>query len=160
MKLYELTEQYRDLQKMEDMDPDAIADTLEAVGGEFENKAQAIVTVSRGMDANIEAIDNEIKRLNDLKKSIKNREDSLRDYLRENMAAAGISNIKCPLFSITLAKGREVAVIHDESELPDEYMSVKTTITPDKKAILAALKAGTDVPGAALERSAESLRVK
>lgn len=159
-QLYELTEQYRQLQTIEDMDEQTLADTLEGLEGEIADKANAIAIVLNGVGGTVEIIDREIKRLQDMKKSVENRDKSLREYLKTNMQATGTTNIKCDLFNITLAKGRQIAVIQDESKLPDEYTSVKTTITPDKKKILDDLKEGVSIPGAALSVSTESLRIK
>jgi hypothetical protein len=160
MKLYEMTAAYKELQSIDDMEPDVIADTLEALQGDIEEKAQAIVAVRAGMESDIAAIDAEIARLSARKKRIQAQDESVRDYLKINMRAMGISNIKCPLFSITLVKGRKMAHVDDELSLPAEYVSVKTTVQPDKKLILAALKAGKEVPGARLVQSDESLRIK
>lgn len=160
MKLYELTGQYRQLQTIDDMDPETIVDTLEAIEGEIEVKAQAIVAVRAGMESDIAAIDAEINRLQTRRKHIENRDRSVRDYLKHNMEASGIKNIKCPLFSITLAKGRQIAVIDNEEELPDEYISVKTSFVPDKKKILDDLKSGLSIPGARLDESESSVRIK
>lgn len=160
MNLYELTGQYKELTTLEDMDPQAISDTLEALEGEISEKAQAIVAVRAGMESDITAIDTEIKRLQKRKEVIQNRDQSVRDYLKSNMQASGIRNIKCPYFSITLAKGRDMVEITDEGEIPDQYVSVETTVKPDKKTILTDLKNGIDVPGARLIKSDESLRIK
>ena len=160
MRLYELAGQYKSLQELDGMEPADIADTLEAIEGEIEQKAQAIVAVRAGMESDIAAIDAEIRRLQDRKKHIENQDKSVRDYLKHNMEAAGIKNIKCPLFSITLAKGRAVVVIDDESALPDEYVAVKTLFAPDKKRILDDLKAGKDVAGAHITESESSIRIR
>ena len=160
MKLYELANQFQSLRALEDMEPEDIKDTLESLEGEFEDKAKAIVAVRSGMDADVTAIDAEIKRLTAMKKAVENREASLRSYLKINMQNAGITNIKCPLFSITLAKGREVLSVDNESEIPDEYMKVDTKIAPDKKTILDKLKSGESVSGCSLVRSDSSLRIK
>lgn len=160
MKLYELVGQFHQLRELEGMEPEAIADTLESLEGEFEEKAKAIVAVRSGMEADVAAIDSEIARLTAMKKAVQNREASLRNYLKTNMQAAGITNIKCPLFSITLAQGREVLKIDDESAIPDDYMKVTTTIAPDKKRILDEIKGGKSVAGCSAVRSEKSLRIK
>lgn len=160
MKLHDITGQFKELYEIEDLPPDVVADTLEAITGEFEDKAKSIVAVSTNLSSDVAAIDAEIKRLNDRKQVLLNRDKSLREYLKNNMQASGITNIKCPLFSITLAKGRDIVVIHNETELPDQYMKPKVTISPDKKQILADLKEGIDVPGAHIEKSQESIRIK
>jgi hypothetical protein len=76
------------------------------------------------------------------------------------MEAADIQKVSCPLFTITLAKGRDVAIIDDEEKLPDDLMRVKTSLEPDKVAILEALKNGKEVPGAHIEKSKSSIRIK
>ena len=75
------------------------------------------------------------------------------------MDATGTTSIKSPLFSITLAKGRDIVVIDNADSLPDEFVNVKTTVTPDKAAILKALKDGP-LPGAHFEKSLSSIRIK
>ncbi len=157
MKLYELTAQYRGLAELSDIPEDALRDTLEGLEGEIQIKAENLLMVVSNMGADTTAIDTEIKRLQARKKAITNRQQSLRDYLRHNMAESGISKIKCPLFTITLGKGRPMVVIEDESKLPNQY--VATTIAPMKAKILNALKSGTKIPGAVLGESAESLRI-
>ena len=59
-------------------------------------------------------------------------------------------------------KGRyvDVGVVDDESALPDDYVRVKTTISPDNVAILSALKEGVEVPGAHMAKTASSVRIK
>ena len=160
MRLYELADQYQALKDIDDMDPEAIADTLEALEGDIQQKAKAIVAVRAGMEASVNAIDAEIKRLADMKKTVLNRETRLRDYLKTNMQRTEISNIKCDFFSITLANGRPALHIFDETAIPDEYMNVKTTVTPERKAILDALKAGEEIPGCQIVTSEPSLRIK
>jgi len=76
------------------------------------------------------------------------------------MEASGIKKIECPLFSISLAKGQEVVSITDENLLPDEYVRVKTEISPNKIALKNALKDGKEVPGAELVTGKTSLRIK
>lgn len=162
--LYKLSHQYAELQSLEDSDDEdfasAVANTLDGIGGEIKERAEALVTMVLNMDADVAAVSAEIKRLSERKASIVKRQDSMREYLRENMEAAGISKISCPLFSITCAKGRQVAVIDDESAIPDEYMRVKTEIEPDKNKITAAINDGLEVPGARLEVTKSAIRIK
>ncbi len=161
--LYQLTGQMKELEKLADVDPEigiAVKDTMEALEGEFNEKAQALATVVLNVDGNIDMIDAEIKRLQEKKKQIQTRKKSMHDYLRENMEAASIKKISCPLFTITLAMGRESVVIDEESEIPDDYVSVETIIKPDKKKIAADIKEGSEVPGAHVEHGQSSIRIK
>jgi hypothetical protein len=149
-----------DLASDADIPAQALKDTLDGIEGMFNDKAIRIVHVIANSDSDIAAIDEEIKRLSARKKSISNGKERLKDYLRDNMEATGINKIPCPLFTITLAKGRDIAVVDDIDKLDCDLLRVKTTIDPDKVEILKRLKEGEDVPGAHLEKSKSSVRIK
>lgn len=164
MKLREIASEYREVAAMMEGDDEGLAiavrDTLQAIGGAFEEKAQAVVAIALNLTADVSVIDAEIERLQAIKKARTGKADSLIEYLRENMEATGIKKISCPLFSITLSAGREVAVIDSWDAIPDELMTVKTEIKPNKAEILRRLKAGEEIPGAHIERSQSSIRIK
>lgn len=163
MRLYDISEQFKELQNMAENDEsmaEAVRDTLELVESDFNEKAQAIVAVALNMESDIAGIDEQIQRLTDRKKTIQNRTEWLRNYLRTNMAATGIKKISCPLFTITLADPVKQVEITNEAELPDDYVTVKTVIAPDKRKILADLKAGVDIQGACLVDGTQRLTIK
>ena len=161
--LYEITGQMRELAELADTDADlavAVSDTMQAMAGEFNEKALAVSHVILNFGADIAALDSEIERLKARKNVITNRQASIKDYLRTNMEAAQMTKISCPLFSITLGKGRESVVIDSEADIPDDLMRVTTSMTPDKKAITDLIKSGKEVPGAHLERGQSSITIK
>ena len=159
--LYELTEAHKELVALADTDSDiAIQDTLEAVEGEFEEKAKSLMIVVNGMGSDVDSINTEIKRLQERKKIIQNRQESLRDYLRHNMQESGIKKIECPLFTITLANGRDIVQIDNIDEIPTDFVEIETNLKPDKKTLLAALKSGEVIPGVSLVKSQSSVRIK
>jgi len=163
MKLYEITEQYRELLKLADESEDmaeAVKNTMEAIEGDFNDKAISLIHVVNNIGSDVIAIDTEMKRLSERIKVMKNRQDSMRDYLRINMEASEISKITCPLFTITLAKGRDMVQIQDADKIPTDYLNIKTTVTPMKKEILATLKSGGEISGAIMIKSKSSLRIK
>ena len=164
MKLYEITEQHKQLAELaESSDEDiaqAVADTFEMIEGDFNDKALSLITVVNNMDSDADQIDKEIARLQAKKKSIQNSQNSMREYLRSNMEATGISKISCPLFTITLAAGRDMVLVTDEDKIPTDYLNIKTSVAPIKADILKALKAGESIPGCELGKSKTSLRIK
>ncbi|GAG65843.1 unnamed protein product [marine sediment metagenome] len=162
-KLYELTGQYLALAELADdpnMPGDVLADTLEGIEGAIEVKAEALLQVVAGLEGDTGAIDHEIKRLQARKAVINNRAKSLKDYLKTNMEQGNINKISCPLFQITLSKPRPMVAVVDSDAIPDEYIKTTVVKAPMKKEILAALKAGEDVPGCLLGESARGLLVK
>ena len=159
MKLYELTGALADLSSM-DLDDEAVQNSLEAIQGDFNDKSVAIIKLTENMAADTSAIDAEIDRLKARKQVIENRKKSLREYLLRNMEACGITKIESPLFTATLRKGIESVEIIEQSQIPNEFIKVEVVESPDKKAIKAALSAGTEVPGAMLKRGATTLQIK
>ena len=161
--LYEISTRFRELSKLaEDGDEgmaDAIADTLEGIEGEFQEKAEAIVMVATNVTRHVAAIDEQIARLQAKKKAVLNKEKSLRSYLKKNMIETGINKIECPLFTITLAKASQIVEILDQDKLPIDFIKVETKITPDKVAIKKALKDGP-VDGAALVDGTRRLTIR
>jgi len=161
--LYDMAGRYMALADLADdpnMPEDALTDTLDGIEGEIQDKAQALLQVVSNLTGDTDAIDAEVKRLQVRKKLIQNRADRLRQYLHDNMVITGINKIECPLFNITLSKARPMVVIKDASEIPLKFTVSKTTTAPVKKDILAALKAGEDVPGCLLGESKRALLIK
>ena len=163
MKLRDIAEQHNQLALMADNDElsaDEVKDTFDLIEGAFNDKAVSLVAVTLNMGYDVKVIKDEIKRLQARVKSIESKQNSMRDYLKYNMQKSGISNIKCPMFSITLAKGREIVEVNDSSLVPSDYVEIDVVEKVDKRKLLADLKEGKDIPGCSLVRSDVSLRIK
>jgi len=162
--LYTITEQFKELAALaENADEDlaiALRDTMEGIEGEFQEKGKAIAMVTLNIDGDLEAIQSQIDRLTERKRVITNRKESLKEYLRTNMEASGITKISHPLFTITCGKGKPIVVIDDEKAIPDDYVSVNVSSAPDKAAIARAIKEGIEVPGAHTETGKSSISIK
>jgi hypothetical protein len=157
--LYELTKSMMEAMSA-DVDDQTIADTLESLEGEFNDKAVSIIKLVENLNGDTSVIDAEIERLKARKQVIVNKQKKLREYLLHNMQASGITKIECQLFTASLRQGVESVDILDESILPDEFVKAEVVTKPDKKAIKDALKAGADVPGAALKRGETTIVIK
>lgn len=162
--LYTIAEQFKELAALaETADEDlavALRDTMEGIEGEFQEKGKAIAMITLNIDGDLEAIQSQIDRLTERKRIINNRKEGLKEYLRTNMDAAGITKITHPLFTITCGKGKPIVVIDDEKAIPDDFVNVKVTSAPDKAAIAKALKDGQEVPGAHSEIGKSSISIK
>lgn len=155
--LYTLTGEYLALMnKLSDGDFDAqtIADTIEGSGltEAIAEKACGVEMVARTMEMHVPAIDAEIERLAKLKKQRQTAAAALRDYLKRNLIASGITKLESPLFKIKLQDNPPAVDIYEPGLVPAEFMTQPAPPPPaaDKKAIAGALKAGIDVPGARL----------
>lgn len=162
--LYQISKEFQELALLaETADEDlavALHDTMGAIQAEFEDKGKAIAMLTLNIDGDLEAIQSQIDRLTERKRIITNRKESLKEYLRSNMEASGITKISHPLFTISLGKGRPVVVIDNDKIVPDDYMNTKVTSTPDKAMIAKAIKDGLEVPGAHSETGKSSITIK
>ena len=159
MKLHEISKDFVAMQN-EEMTPAEMSDCLDSIECAFEDKANNILAFTNGLDSDVKSIDEEIKRLQARKTTIKNRSDSFKEYLRMNMEKTGISKISHPLFTVTLGRPTKTATVTDESLLPDDYVSVSVVSKPDKRKILADLKEGVDIPGAEISEGKSRLLIK
>jgi hypothetical protein len=158
-KLHDISKDFLLIQN-EEMSAEEMSDCLDSIECAFEDKANNILAFTNGLDSDVKAIDEEIKRLQTRKTAIKNRSDSFKDYLRMNMERTGITKLQHPLFSVTLGKPTKTANIFDEALLPDDYVNVDVVSKPDKRKILAELKDGADIPGAELSEGKSRLLIK
>ena len=158
--LHDLTGQYLELASNEDLPADAVIDTLQSIVWTIEEKAQALVKWSLDIQGDVDKIDAEIDRLTAKKKTIQSRKESLIEYIKNNMEACEIKKISCAFFTKTLVAGQEVVDVYDADAIPDDYVNVKTTVTPDKNAIKRALKDGREIAGCKLSTGKSSIRIK
>lgn len=157
--MYEITEQFRALANMDGTDEEiaqAIKDTWESVELAFEEKAENYAKIIKADIAYVKNINDEIARLQALKKPVESKTERMITTLTTAMQAAGRVKFTTPLFSFNIQKNAPSVIVDDESTIPDEYKTYETKI--NKTAIKEVLKNGT-VPGAHLEQS-ESLRIK
>ena len=154
--LYEIAPEYRRLTECEEDDDTAAL--LTACADQLEAKVAALCHVVAELDGEAEQLRVEEKRLAARRASRENRAESLRDYLRTGMDAAGIAKIKTPTHTITIGDGPQRCVVDDELLVPAQFLRVKTEV--DKKSVLEAYKTdGECVPGTRVERS-RALRIR
>lgn len=153
-KLYEISDRYQAvLQLVEDgeMTPEQVADTLESIDGEFDDKAKACAAQVLNWQANATIIDEQIKKLQDRKKAFENKADSLKTYTLIQMQRQNRDKIETPLYTIKLNAGKSKSVnIIDENSVDKRFCTKEVTWKIDKKAIGNLLKNGETVEGAEL----------
>ena len=162
--LYELTQEWLQLQDMledPDIPDDAIQDTLEALEGAIEWKADGYAKVIRNMEASITAIKAEkdwlTKKQNRLEASI----GRLKERLQEAMITTGKRKIKTDLFTFAIQKnGGKLPVVLDVdvADLPDDFVII--TEKADLKAIGEYLETHPDCVMAHFGERGESLRIR
>lgn len=157
MKLYEISEAYLNIQALlsdpEYENNESVLEALDKIEDDFDKKVEQTVFIMRNLEAEIDPIEAEIKRLQAMKKSRQNNVERIKERLKTNFKATGLNKVQCGLFSISYRETAESAVEIDENlfmanNLDEELLNIK--VTPNKTAIKNALKNGAEVIGAKL----------
>lgn len=160
--LYEITGDYLRLLEMleedENIDPQAFADTLDGIEGEFEIKADGYARIIRELDAEAKKYETELNRMKARKEALENRGKMLKEHLYNSMKATGKLKFKTDLFSFNIQKngGLQPMEIVPDVDIPDEYCRKE----PDNGKIRDALKAGKELQFAVLKERGDHLVIR
>lgn len=164
MTLYELTAEYQQLLELAE-DPDipeeALADSLEALGMDIEDKADGYAKVIAQLNADAAALKAEIDRLTARKRTIERNVDRMKESLKSAMILTGKTKFKTELFSFNVQKN-PVAVVIDEQyieNIPEEYL-IPQDPKVDKQKLKDDLKAGRDLEGIAHLEQTVGVRIR
>lgn len=162
--LYELTGNYLILAEMlddPDADPITVMDTMDAIEGELDEKAENYGRIIRNLEAESEAIRTEVDRLSRRRKTIDNNIDSLKKRLQMAMELTNRPKIDTPLFKFYIQKNAPSVVVDmdDLENFPPEFLTYQEPKV-NKAAIKDAIKAGLDLEGIAHLEQSQSLRIR
>ena len=159
--LYQLTEAYQELLSMAldpDVDPEALADTMEAIEGEFEDKADGYAKVMKEMKVFEDAKREEGKRQIDGANALKAKRERMSETLANAMKLTGKTKFKTAFAGYNIQKNPPALKIDDPSKVPDEFL-IPQEPKIDSAAIKKELKEGVVYDWCHLEQS-ESLRIR
>ena len=142
MKLYEISNQIRDLALFEDNEQTSLA--LQELTEDFNTKALNIAKLTKELNADIDAIDNETKRLYDRKKSLQGKIDGFKEYLMTNMIQSDIPQIKDSIITISIRNNPPSVDLVNTAVIDDRYAIIKREF--DKKAMLDDFKRTGELP--------------
>ena len=164
MRLYELTEQWDTVfNMMEDGETDeqVIFDTLEAIEGEIEDKADNYAKIIRNLQASVDVLKAEEERLYQRRMSTENHIHRLKNTLQANLEHIGKTKFKTALFTYTVAAngGKAPLVITDNlGDIPGEFL-IPQPPKVDTEAVRELLET-KEVEWAHLEPRGTSLRIR
>lgn len=157
MNLYELSITFQEVQNM-DLDPEVMKDTLDSIGGTFENKAENMAKLIRNLESDRLAYKEEENRLKTKRQAVENKLEWLKTYLKDCMKLTGKTKFKSGVFKFSIQKNPVSVNITNKKIIPEDYLipqAPKVNNTTLKKA----LKDGIEVPGAELKQT-EGLRIR
>lgn len=158
MRLYDIANDYLELlQAIEngELPLEGISDTLEAIEGELDEKADNIGCLLKSIEAEINAFKAEEQRLAERRKRKEKSYESLKNYLSETLQRTGKMKIETTRNVISFRKS-ESAEIDEAVFLAWARDNAKHLITStytekaNKTEIKKELKSGEEIPGAVL----------
>ena len=147
--LYKIESEYLELFARIEMADGELTPELESAleinKAELEVKSIAYVEVIKQRESFNTRIDDEIKRLQALKK----QNDNLILRLKNNLLNAVnlFGNFESGFLKFSTRKSKQVEVNIDPNDLPKEFKTVTVSETPDKNAIKKAIEQGQEVAG-------------
>ncbi|WP_302758696.1 siphovirus Gp157 family protein [Dialister invisus] len=161
-KLYELDQKINEL-IANSIDPetgevsDGFIEKLDALNMERNEKIDNIMRLYKNLISDAAGWEAEEKRLSELKKSAKNRAESLKNYLSRYMEA-GVEKFTSEHGKIGWRKSEKV-VVQDVDTLPEEFKKVKVEVKADLISLKNALKEDRKIDGVSLEEH-QNIQIK
>lgn len=164
-KLYEITDQYARLMTFIAENDGEITEAeqvqLKELQGEINIKGENIAKLIKNLSADEVAFKEESKRLSARAKSLKNRIDWLKIYLKYEMLRMNVRDIKGEVLTVRIRPSQPSCIILDEKVIPPAYFRViPETREVDKKAIIESFKKEDKIiPGTEIARG-ETLTIR
>lgn len=158
MKLYELTGSFNEifhmLESEDELNYEALEDTLQALEGAIEQKVTGVVKMLKSLEKTQEAFKSEAQRLADKARVTDNKIKWLKDYLLQTMTATAKDKIITDIGTVSRRKSPPSVNVVDVQKTPIGYFFTPPAPPPslDKKLVLEDLKAGVDIPGVELHQ--------
>ena len=163
-KLYEISadfERILDLCYDNGTDEETIAAALTQLEDELTEKVSNGIAVIQELKATADAVDAEVKRLAQHKRTIESRVNFLKFYYLDHLTRIGKTKVLTSrgTMAVTKAGGLKALKIEDEESIPLEFKRVVSSTVVDKDALRAALERGDQITGARLEEHGNYLRI-
>lgn len=129
--------------------PDDFEDALEALNLKRLDKVEGIALYVKNIEAEVSAVESQEKIFAARKKSLQNKLTSVKNYLK--IALKG-EKLKTDKVQVSYRSGESVQIV-PQAKIPDQYLTVKTTSTPNKTELKKAIKAGEKIEGVELVKS-------
>ena len=159
--LYELSENYLEILAQCDEDNAEVADALNAIESDIEDKVKNGIGLIQTLKRRAENYDAEIKRLSSLRKATENNVERIQNNYLDNLRRIGKTKVVTPIGTMTLAKsgGKRKMIIDDESLVPAEFKTTRYEEIIDKDALRDSLENGEVIDGAHLEERGQYLKI-
>lgn len=135
-----------------------LIDALEVNQEQLQEKAVNYGYVIKQLGHEVNAVNEEIKRLTDIKKRNEKAIERMETAISNAMQLYGIEKVDSSFLKLSFRKSESVEIVN-EAQLAAEYLTTKTTTAPNKTAIKDAIKQGVEVEGAIIVTN-KNLQIK
>lgn len=161
MTLYELTAEFRqllDLAEDPEIDEAVFSDTLEALTGEIEDKAEGYAIVIKELESNRDKFKSEAKRMSETADTFDHRIKRMKSNLLVAMDVIGVRKVQTEHFTVSQVGNGGKKPLAITGDVPEEYKVFKPET--DTQKIRDALEAGQELPFAHLEERGTHLSIR
>lgn len=161
LSLYEITGAFPKLMAQEEMSEEDKNKIEEELTTLLQKKSNSVIAYSKNIELAIKAMKEEETRISTNRKTLENRLEQFKRYVKECMEGNGINKIETDLGTLSIARSPMSIEIVNEEEIPDEYKEVIFTTKVDKKKIAEAFKStGELIEGVEIHTGNTNLRIK
>jgi len=142
--LYELMGDYAALQQALDNDEltnaqlEELLDAVDETKGTLRQKVDGIARLISNLDSDIGRFKAEEQRLAKRRKTIENKKERLRHWVRTSMDVLNVPSVKTDVHNVTLSAPQDKVVVTKLGEVPPEYLHPPKPREVDKKKVLKA----------------------
>lgn len=144
---------------------DVIGDDEEMLATAVEGETSLLEVISEAVDrydtlgAHEEALETRIKELSERRSRFEGQRERIKAAIHVAMGQAEMRKLELPQATLSLRVVPPKADVTDESAIPERFFK-RADPKLDKAALLAALKAKEDVPGATLSNGGETISIR
>jgi hypothetical protein len=161
LSLYEIIGAFPKLMAQEEMSEEDKNKVEEELTTLLQKKSNSVIAYSKNIELAIKAMKEEETRISTNRKTLENRLEQFKKYVKECMEGNGINKIETDLGTLSIARSPISIEIVNEEEIPDEYKEVIFTTKVDKKKIAEAFKStGELIEGVEIHTDNTNLRIK
>ena len=161
LSLYEITDAFPVLMESEEITEEDKKKIEEELTILLQQKSQNIIGYTKNIELTINAMKEEEKRIAENRKSLENKLERFKDYVKECMERNNITKIETGLGILSIAKSPMSVEITNEDEVPSEFKQEVVTVKIDKTKIKNNFKETGEIPnGVNIITTNTNLRIK
>lgn len=156
MNVFELNTAIKQVQE-KDIDPEALADTLESLELPRNEKLDNVATWIEENQMKLNWLKDKKRQLSDVEASIKKQTENLQEFLTKAIDDSGQKEIQTENHLLKPRNYKDAVIVEATKDLPVDYIVCSEVVKPNKKLIYEDLKKGKSITGAHLKANRKTV---